>query len=342
MEDFMIPQEKCAAVTRGLREAFGVSEFDDISRITKGQTASLVYRIIVQGMPYLLKIITRAEDPTRHYTSMQAAAETGVAPRVRYTSVPDHVSITDFVETAPLPISEALVRIPAQLRTLHALTPFDRAPFNTTCTFLLNKWPAMDGFVLKFQSANILPKAECEEFFSRYAQIAAVYPYDDTEMVSSHNDLYKPDNILFDGNRLWLVDWEAAFLNDRYADLAVAANHVVTNDEEEVLYLQQYFGAPPNQYQLARFHLMRQLADLFYTMAFLHLGSTAGKPIDWSETMPEFSDFYRRMWAGEVDLTDKDVNIVHARVHWERLLHNVRQARYGEALRIVSEARAMA
>jgi hypothetical protein len=78
-------------VSRGLREAFGVTEFEDISRITGGHTSSLVFRIIVRGSPYLLKIITRTEDPTRHYTSMQAAAVEGVAPRVWYasTSAPD-------------------------------------------------------------------------------------------------------------------------------------------------------------------------------------------------------------------------------------------------------------
>ena len=221
------------------------------------------------------------------------------------------------------------------------LPPFGRAPFNTTCTFLLNKGPALDGFLQKFQAANILPKAESEEFFARYAEMAAVYPHDDAEMVSSHNDLFKPDNILFDGQRVWLVDWEAAFLNDRYADLAVVANQVVTNDEEEMVYLQEYFGAAPDQYQLARFHLMQQIAHLFYTMAFLFQGSS-GKPIDWSGTVPEFRDYHRRMWAGEVDLADKDVKIVYGRVHWERLLQNVRQARYNEALRIVSDRHARA
>ena len=69
----MIPQEKSEAVTRGLREAFGVSEFEDISRITRGRTASLVFRIIVGGSPYLLKIITPAEDPTRHYSGTTQA-----------------------------------------------------------------------------------------------------------------------------------------------------------------------------------------------------------------------------------------------------------------------------
>ena len=46
-------------------------------------------------------------------------------------------------------------------------------------------------------------------------------------MAPGHNDPFKPDNMLFEGNRLWLVDWEAAFQNDRYADLAVVANMIV-------------------------------------------------------------------------------------------------------------------
>jgi len=75
----MIPQGKSAAVTRGLREAFGVTEFEDIRMMTKGHTSSLVFRIVVRGSPFLLKIITRTDDPTRHYTCMKAAAEAGLA-----------------------------------------------------------------------------------------------------------------------------------------------------------------------------------------------------------------------------------------------------------------------
>jgi aminoglycoside phosphotransferase (APT) family kinase protein len=330
----MIPQEKSEAVARGLREAFGVPEFEDISMITGGHTSSLVFRIVVRGSPYLLKIIARAEDPTRHYTSMKAAAEAGLAPRVRHTNIEDKISITDFVKAEPLPVSEALVRLPASLRTLHALPPFGRAPFNTTCTFLIDKGPTLHGYLEKFQAAEILPKAEIEEFLARYAELSAVYPYDDAEMVSSHNDLFKPDNILFDGQRVWLVDWEAAFLNDRYADLAAVANQVVANDEEEAVLSSRIFWSGARPVPASRFHLLRQIAQLFYTMAFLLIGS-AGKPVDWSGAVPEFSDFHRRLWAGEVDLADKDVMIVYGRVHWQRLLQNVRQARYNEALAIV-------
>jgi Phosphotransferase enzyme family len=306
--------------------------------MTKGHTPSLVFRIVVRGSPFLLKIIMLPYDPTRHFTCMKSAAEAGLAPHVWYTSIEDKISITDFVEAVPFPVADALVRIPTALRTLHALPPFSRVANdrNTSCMFLMNKGAAVDGFIQRFQAANILPEGESEELFDRYAQVAAVYPHHDADMVSSHNDLFKPDNILFDGHRVWLVDWEAAFLNDRYADLAVVANLVVTNNVEESVYLQEYFGEPPDQYQLARFFLAQQVAHMFYAMVYLLLGSS-GKPIDWSETVPEFRDFHRRIWAGEVNLADQQMKIVYGRVHWEQLLRNMRQARFNEAVKIVSD-----
>ena len=226
----MIPEEKSAAVTRGLREAFGVTTFDDISMLTKGHTTSLVFRIVVRGTPYLLKVIMRTDDASRHFNCMRAAAAAGVAPHVWYTNIEDRVLITDFVEAGPLSMADARVRIPATLRSLHGLAPFARIPdhLNTSCLFLMNKGPAVEGFLQRFRSANLLPQEESEEFFARHAQLADAYSCHDPDMVSSHNDLFKPDNTLFDGEHVWLVDWEAAFLNDRYADLAVVANLIVS------------------------------------------------------------------------------------------------------------------
>jgi len=333
----MIPQEKSAAVCRALQEAFGVSDFDDIRQLTGGLGANPVFRIVVRGSAYLLRINLRAGDVARHYACMRAAAEAGLAPRVWHTNVEDRISIMDFVDASPFPMTEAAVRIPAVLRSLHALPPFARVPdhFNTSCMFLLNKGPALDGFLQKFRSANLLPDGGNEELFARYAEVAEVYANSEADMVSSHNDLFKPDNMLFDGQRLWLVDWETAFLNDRYADLAAVANQLVANDEEERAYLQEYFGAPADEYQRAKFFLMQQIAHLFYTMGFLFLGS-AGQPIDWSQPVPEFRDYQRRIWAREVNLSDKPTKIVYGKVHWEQLFRNVRLDRYQESLRIVS------
>ena len=156
----------------------------------------------------------------------------------------------------------------------------------------------------------------------------------DPDLAPSHNDLFKPDNMLFDGNRLWLVDWEAAFQNDRYADLAVVANMIVTNESDEKIYLQEYFGKAPDEYQSARFYLMRQLAHMFYAMAFLTLGSP-DQPVDRSEPAPGYSDFQRRFWAREIGLADNPARALYGRVHWEQLAQNMRQPRFDEALKTV-------
>src|SRR5581483_5254427 len=182
-----------------------------------------------------------------------------------------------FVNAVPFAATDALRRVPSALRALHALAPFPDSPFNTTCTFLLNKGSMLDSFLQKFRADNIVPHSELEELLAQYDRTAAACTSLEPDLVPCHNDLFKPDNMLFDGSRLWVVDWEAAFQNDRYADLAVVANMLITNEAEEHIFLQEYFGAPSLPYQAARFYLMKQLAHMFYAMAFLSLGS-ADKP----------------------------------------------------------------
>ena len=335
----MIPEAKTAAVTRALKEAFGVTEFEDIRLLTAGLTSALVFRIVVRGHPYLLRVITRTDantDPTRQFTCMKIAAEAGLAPRVWYTSIEDRVAIIDFVEARQLSTTERVVRLAVTLQALHALSPFPKLvnDFDTAPTFLLRSSAFKDSFIQRFEAAKILPDSETEELLRLYARVASVYPHSDSDLVSSHNDL-KPENILFDGARVWLVDWEAAFLNDRYSDLAVAANFVVTNDAEEEVYLRTYFGEAAGEYRLARFHLMRQLVHMFYAMAFSLLGSSA-KPTEPTAPMPALRDLNTRIWAGEVSLATAEAKLQYGRVHMNQLLQNMREVRMQDALRIVS------
>jgi aminoglycoside phosphotransferase (APT) family kinase protein len=341
-EGFMIPEVKKDAVARALREAFGVTGFEDIRMLAAGLSPALLFRIVVRGCPYLLRVIMSTDgavgpgqgDQTRHFTCMKLAAEAGIAPRVWYTSTEDRVAITDFVEARPFPRTEALARLPATLQRLHALPPFPRITNAIT----------LDGFIRRFRAANILPESETEELFERYAPVTSVYPRD-SDMVSCHNDL-KPENTLFDGARVWLVDWEAAFLNDRYHDLAMVANFVVTddagdNEAEAEAYLRAYFGEAAGEYRLARFYLMRQTMHVLYAIVFMLFGS-GGKPIDPHAKAPDFRDFHNRIWSGEISLASNEAKLQYARVHMNQVLENMRTARFQDALRIVSDRHAAA
>lgn len=68
----MIPDEKQSVVTRALHEAFGANEFEDIRPLTGGLSTALVFRIVVRGNPYLLRLgtltgVSALGDPARQF-----------------------------------------------------------------------------------------------------------------------------------------------------------------------------------------------------------------------------------------------------------------------------------
>jgi thiamine kinase-like enzyme len=324
----MIPENKKEAVVRALQAAFGTTEFEDISALTAGLSSALIFRIVVLGKPYLLRIIIRTDaiaDPTIHFNAMKIASEAGIAPHIWYTSIEDRISITDFIEAKPFGIDDARTMLPAVLRCLHSQPAFP---------YRLNYFDAMNGFAKKFREAKLLPESVTSEVFALYDKITAVYSRDGSDWVSCHNDL-KPENILFDGSKLWLVDWEAGFLNDPYLDLAIVANFAVRNKKEEMSYLNTYFGQDTNEYQHARFFLMQQILHMAYFTVFM-LSSSSGQPVDPHVQKPDFREFHDRMWAGKISLDDNNMKLQYAWVHLEQLRRNLLLQRFHDSLSILS------
>lgn len=324
----MIPEIKQAAVKKALQEAFGVSEYEDIRKLTAGLSPDLVFRIVVKGKAYMLRVIMRASTAyePRHFSSMKAGAETGIAPRIHYMSIPDRILITDFIEARPFPLDKAKTMMAGMIKKLHALPPFSRNI----------KWlDFAHNSAHKIRDAKILPESVTGNIFRLYQRLEDVYPMDQ-DLVSSHNDL-KPENYIFDGERVWLVDWEAAFLNDRYMDLSVVANFVVKNDRDEAEYLQAYFGEAPGEYRQARFFLMRQIVHMSY-FSFIMMLASKGKPVELKGDKPDFRDYHNRMWAGEISLASDEERMRYAWVHMEQVLKNMQTGRFEESLRMVSQA----
>lgn len=325
----MIPEARQPAVARALDEAFGVREFDEIRPLTGGLTTALVFRIVVRSHPYLLRLMmpgAPSGDPAGQFGSMQTAANAGIAPHIWYASAQDGLLIADFVEARPFPADMGLLIAPTLYR-VHSLKGFQKPKVGIY-------FDAMDRFVRAFRAANLVPPEDTDELFRRYADLMRVYPRNDSELVASHNDV-KPQNILFDGERLWLIDWEAAFLNDRYVDLAIAANFFV-HDDQEAAYLDAYFGAPADPYQAARFYLMRQAIHVFYATMLMVTAARAGAFIDRVANAPDFQVFHQRLISGEVNLATPEAKVQYARVHLDAAQRQVRTPRFEDALALVA------
>ena len=166
----MIPEDKNLAVARAVRETFGVPECEDISRITRSLSSDLVFRIVVKGSPFLLRIMPRMDDrnnPVRVFACMKTAADASLAPRVLYSNTEDGIAIIDLIEAVPFPATQAIVLLPATLQRLHRLPRFPTA---------FNYVTAHKYFIWRFRPAGLLPDDEIAEVFRRYDQIRAVYP----------------------------------------------------------------------------------------------------------------------------------------------------------------------
>jgi hypothetical protein len=321
----MIPEEKIPAVAKALQTTFGTSEYEDIRQLTLGLSSALIFRIVVLGKPYLLRVITRTDaigDITHQINCLKDPVKASLAPNLLYAGLEDRILITDFIDAKPFPMQEARLKMPVLLKRLHGLPPFaDR----------FNYIERMDGIVRKFLGTKVLPESVTGELFAAYERILAVYPNIKEEWVPCHNDC-KPENILYDGQRPWLVDWEAAFPNDRYADLAVVGNFVVRNEEEEIEYLSTYFGNSPDANQSARFFLMTQLMHVYYFIFFMMVVHNAGTPIDPEGPRPDFRDFHNRIWEGEISLKGDEARMQYAWTHRQQFLDNLRLKRFEESL----------
>ena len=194
-----------------------------------------------------------------------------------------------------------------------------------------------NGFVRRFQAARLLPESATDELFRRYDELVKVYPHNDSDLVSSHNDL-KPQNIRFDGNHIWLVDWESAFLNDRYVDLAVVANFFVKDEVDEEAFLNTYFGEPVDEYRRARFYLMRQALSIFY-MAFLLLeASRSGITIDADMSTPNFRDYHQDLISNKIDMMTAEAKVQYGMIHLREALRNMRTQCFKDAVALVGDA----
>jgi thiamine kinase-like enzyme len=79
-------------------------------------------------------------------------------------------------------------------------------------------------------------------------------------VIFGHNDLL-PANILDDGSRLWLIDFEYAGFSTAMFDLAGAASNAGMTEGESEEFLATYFGGQPS-IELLRSHAAMQCASL--------------------------------------------------------------------------------
>ena len=269
-----IPEDRRERARTALAAAFGRSPVTSLEPITAGASASS-YRIELAGRSYLLRLESPKRDavrnPHRSYPCMRAAAAAGLTPAVHHADAGAGVVIADFVQERALAdypggtagVVRDLGSLVARLQEVPAFPPvFD--------------YPSMIGHLFgQLLESGLFVPGLLDRHREGFERIRSAYPWDATALVSSHNEL-NPSNLLFDGERLWLIDWETAFRNDPLVDVATLTMFHAATPELEGLLLRSWLGRAPDQVLLARLRLIRMMVRLFYGCAasLNALGST--------------------------------------------------------------------
>jgi hypothetical protein len=271
----IVPEPHRATAGAALTAGFGRAGAQVLRPITGGASAALVYAVEANGRSYLMRMETR-RDAMRNphqYACMQTAADAGIAPPVRYVEPDAGVAIMDLLPQRPLDqypggpaaLARALGDLAARLQATPVF-PF-LYDYRDVVSYLLA------GVIGSERFAPGLLDLHTEV----WAEIREAYHWDASSLVSGHNDP-NPSNVLFDGECLWLIDWETAYRNDPFADVAILANNQAATPELETELLSAWLGRAPDAMARARLTVMRQVTRLYYAGLIFAVALRAGGP----------------------------------------------------------------
>ena len=253
-------------IRTAVHDAFGHDHIDAIDLVSGGASGAVPFRVQIRDRRYVVRV-EGAAGPLRNphqYESMRIASEHGIAPQLHHVNETTRVSVMDFIEEQPLTVFPGgrcgLVEAVGKLLALVRATPvFPVYVVYPDIVGRLWDWVCRSGL---FAPGALDPYTE------RLASICETYVCNPDEFVSAHNDPV-PRNILSDGTRLWLIDWESAYRNDPLVDTAIALDNLAPSPELETALLNaSWTGRLDGDFHL-RLGKVRMLTRLYYAGVLL-------------------------------------------------------------------------
>ena len=254
----------------------GGHDIGPLTTLKGGVSGALIYRVTAGDRSFALRLEPERialQHRKRGFACMEAAAVAGVAPHVYFADPVAGIAVMDFIDAKPIAthpggrmgIARELGALIARLQTT--------APFPT---MLGDSDDTITSALQSLTASGLFAGGLLDRHRDELARIRAVAPWNPPSLVSSHNDP-NPRNLLFDGVRLWLVDWELASRNDRFFDLAIATMEIADAPDLEAALLTAALGLAPNAAVSARLRVVRQLARLFYGCVALDAVTAGGR-----------------------------------------------------------------
>ncbi len=262
-----------------------------------GGITNFNYRVDVGGESFVVRIpadnaALLGVDRFREYQCTVAASRSGVAPEVVDFVADVGVLVTRYLP-GRRPASEEMAQPEMMGRLVDSMRRYhEGAAFEGS----FSPFRAIEHHLRVARRHGAPLPEDVDALMGGLADIETAVPAADAVLRPCHNDLWDP-NLIDDGTRIRIVDWEYAGTGDVYFDLASFAVHHDFSDEQDRALLRAYFGEVPAR-SAARLELLKAAAELreaMWCMVGMYV-SSAG--FDFAGYAATHFDRYRRALAG--------------------------------------------
>ena len=273
-----------------------------ITKIAAGLSGAGVHRVEAPAGTFVLKIAAATlalGDWQRVVTIQRAAGEAGLAPRVVHVDEARRAVVSKLVVDQsfamrtgnPMTRGLAIDELGRLLGGVHALPIPDGSVRRDARALLAEIWSGLEA-------AGFARPAWCREVVDRVLA-APVPPGRD---VLSHNDA-NPTNLIFDGARVLLLDWDAAAPNDPRYDLATVSIFLRMDDAACARLCAAHGGDIAVD---AAFVYWQRLIAATCGAIFLHLARTGGHAGATDAVATPLAELYAQMRSGAIAVSSPD------------------------------------
>jgi thiamine kinase-like enzyme len=233
-------------------------------------------------------------------TVSEAAAACGLSPAVVHAE-PDALVLDCIAAGRPLTAAElqdtgTLRRVVAVLRRCHGELPGHLSvPGPAFQVFHANR---RYGRELARLGARVSGATVRRLLAANEALAGLSAPY---RPAFCHNDLLAA-NLIDDGDRLWMIDWEYGGWHDPLFDIANLASNAALPEPLEGWLLREYLGALPEPAAQRRFGVLKAASLLRETLWSLVAERTSRVDFDYAGYTDEYLERFRRCLRDEVKL----------------------------------------
>ncbi len=294
LQKFIEP-ERISDVATAINVISDTNDIKNIEPLSGGYSSSKNYKLIIADEIFVLRIMgldQPLDDRQKQIECLFIASKEHLAPFCYFANAETGVILMEYIEAQPLHEAfDFLGNLANMLYHLHS----QQFPEPHKSLFLYTE-------ELEATFNDVLLSDNIKNFFKQVHNAKnLLLPH--LTKVACHNDL-NPNNFIFDGNRLFLIDWEAAGAEDPFFDLAAVCNFFcsMSGQAAENYFLNNYFGYELSNFEQAKLCLMKLISYYFYALHFLQFAMLAKLPLNQDlpnvPTYPEWAEGFSAQQYG--------------------------------------------